>query len=94
MTITLKPETEHMLRARAASSGQDVDQVADELIRSALVAETQRTVREALVSAKPLDQVTAEARAKHGFPDEWATETYPAMTEADWAEVEAAHEPA
>ena len=43
MTITLTPETETLLQARAASEGQEMDTLADTLLRKLLTEPKERT---------------------------------------------------
>ena len=89
MAITLTPETEARLRERAEREGQDADAFANALLADALaddpddlteaeVAEIRVGIRRGLEAAaaghvKPLAQVVAEARQRHGFPDSWAS---------------------
>ena len=82
MTITLTPETEARLRARAEQEGEDINTVADALINAALeweareLAESIAGVRRGDSAAaegkeRSLTEFVAEQRAKHGFSAAW-----------------------
>ncbi len=56
-----------------------------------------REVQEELASGKPknykpLDQVIAEPREKHAFPEDWGTGNAAPLTDEEWAEIDAAFE--
>ena len=82
MIVILTPQTEMRLREKAEREGQDVNTVADAIITATLewearefeetVAGIQRGLQAAAEGrVKPLERVIAEARAKHGFPEQW-----------------------
>ncbi len=75
MTITIRPELEKKLRAKASRDGQDLDSVAESLLESALEWEA-RDREEAIAGigrglassdagrVRPAADVTADLRAK------------------------------
>ena len=78
MPIMLTPETEARLREKAARDGQDMDAVAESLLKYALEWEAQE--RAELIEAvrqsdqasadgreRPFSEFIAEQRVKHGF---------------------------
>lgn len=82
MTITLAPQTEERLREMADREGRDTNTLAGALLAHAL-EEAEREFEETVAGIergrqayaegrfKPLEQVIAEVRAKHGFSDAW-----------------------
>lgn len=86
MTITLNPQTEARLRAKASREGRTPDTVADAILGDVLDAEAQEqaetvsAVQRATVAAmagreKPLEQYLAEQRAKRGLSESWPSAT-------------------
>ena len=86
MTITIRPELEARLRQRAAQEGREPEDVVEELLAAALdwsdidQAEAVEGIRRGLEASaagkvRPLSQVIAEARQRHGFPESWPLET-------------------
>ena len=82
MPIMLTPETEARLREKAIRDGQDVDTVAEAMLKYALEWEAQE--RDELIEAvrqsdqasaegreRPFSEFVAEQRAKHGFAVNW-----------------------
>ncbi len=82
MPIMLTPETEARLREKAARDGQDVDAVAESLLKYALEWEAQE--RNELIEAvrqsdqastegreRPFSEFVTEQQTKHKFAAEW-----------------------
>src|SRR4051794_17740123 len=82
ITIELAPEIQGHLDEKAAREGKPVDMVAREVLSEALQWEARDReeatagIRRGLDAGvagevRPLSQVIAEARARHGFPASW-----------------------
>ena len=78
MPIMLTPETEARLREKAVRDGQDMDAVAESMLKYALEWEAQEQAEliEAICQSdqataggreRPFSEFVAEQRAKHGF---------------------------
>jgi predicted transcriptional regulator len=76
MTLTITPETEAMLLAKAERDGEDINTLADGLLADLLArdqAEEIAALRAGLESSdagrvRPLTEVAAEMRAKYHLP--------------------------
>ena len=76
MTLTLKPETEAMLRAKAERDGEDVNALADLLLADLLAREQAEEVEALRIGfeasdagrVRPLAVAAAEMRAKYNLP--------------------------
>lgn len=96
MSIMLSPDLEARLREKAAREGSDANSVAETLLRAILDREVREQNEAEAVPREftPLSEVIMQAQAKHGFPASWPFGSEYALTEADWAEIEASAETA
>ncbi len=89
ITIDLAPDLEAQLRQKAEREGKPVEAVVHAVLIGALTTEAEDRA-EAIAGiqrgldasaegkVKPLSQVIAEARERHGFPDSWPFDADPA----------------
>lgn len=102
ITFTIKDANfASRLRERAKHEGRDVGAVIETIIASGLEAtsrEYEQSVQAiqqglddfAAGQAKPLAQVVAETRARHGLPSAWPFEQPSGVSVSDWDAIEAA----